>query len=268
MNIPILITGCQRSGTTLLNLILDSHPDVHGVDEGEFDKVPPNEFLSSPRYHPFVSWKLPGASHEIQSIKRIPGLKVLWCIRDPRDVVLSMINLKVRWDPTAVPWAAHPLGSWREIDNCFKALEHLLDGELLDYYKVFKGQCKTPPEKWGLEDSILAAALCWRVKHEVFKLYVENKISCKEISYERLIASPSDMILEILNYLGLPWHDNVLNHHLLHTGISVGKTENTRPIDPTNTRKWVNFFDSASLDLIRSICVETGQAHGYDLRDA
>ena len=32
-NKPILVLGCQRSGTTLLNLILDSHPQIHGFDE-------------------------------------------------------------------------------------------------------------------------------------------------------------------------------------------------------------------------------------------
>ena len=32
-NRTIMITGCQRSGTNLMNLILDSHPQVQGVDE-------------------------------------------------------------------------------------------------------------------------------------------------------------------------------------------------------------------------------------------
>jgi hypothetical protein len=33
MKKAIFITGCQRSGTNLLNLILDSHPQIKGVDE-------------------------------------------------------------------------------------------------------------------------------------------------------------------------------------------------------------------------------------------
>lgn len=58
-NQPILITGCQRSGTTMLNLILDSHPKITGVDEMEFRNENLPHYLSHINYHPFVVFKLP-----------------------------------------------------------------------------------------------------------------------------------------------------------------------------------------------------------------
>ena len=45
----ILVTGCQRSGTTMLNFVLDSHPDVHGIDEMQFDVNRMRDYLNSAR---------------------------------------------------------------------------------------------------------------------------------------------------------------------------------------------------------------------------
>lgn len=33
---PLLLVGCERSGSTLLRLMLDSHPDVSFVEEFEY----------------------------------------------------------------------------------------------------------------------------------------------------------------------------------------------------------------------------------------
>ena len=46
-NRPIIITGSQRSGTTLLNLILDSHPQIHGVDEMQFRNNTLQQYLDT-----------------------------------------------------------------------------------------------------------------------------------------------------------------------------------------------------------------------------
>ena len=42
---PILITGCQRSGTTLMSLILDSHPEIFNIDEYKFEYFAINTYL-------------------------------------------------------------------------------------------------------------------------------------------------------------------------------------------------------------------------------
>jgi hypothetical protein len=140
MNRPILITGCQRSGTTLLHLVLDSHPDITGIDELDFGKVPLSEYLNSPRYHPCVSFKLPVASYEAAFIKTIPGIKVVWCIRDPRDVVVSMLELTLKISENAtLPWVVHPGGAGSEIENSARTLQQRMDGELGKLYKSYKG---------------------------------------------------------------------------------------------------------------------------------
>ena len=62
-NTPIIITGCQRSGTTLLHLILDSHPEVRGMDEWEVKADLFYEYLTLPRYASCIAMKLPKVAH-------------------------------------------------------------------------------------------------------------------------------------------------------------------------------------------------------------
>lgn len=266
MNKPILITGCQRSGTTLLNLILDSHPDITGIDEMDFGRVPLSEYLNNPAYSPCVAFKLPMASFEFQSIKSLPGVKVVWCIRDPRDVVLSMMNLTLQvGEDATLPWVAHPLGAGREIENSVGALQKHMHDELADLYKTYREISGKPPASWSLEDKIFVASLCWRMKQEVLLEYDEQGIFYRIQHYEDLLRNPESSIRGILDFIGLPWHENVLKHHQLHSGVSVGNTVNTRPIDASNTRKWLTVLDAQSLAIISALCAEIAAQHDYQL---
>ena len=265
MNHVILITGCQRSGTTLLNLILDSHPDVHGVDEMEFRAERMRGYLQDPRFHPRVCFKLPAAAHEVKGIATLPGVQVLYCLRDPRDVVASMLTLQIRHGVVLVPWAAHPLGADREIQGGAKLLDDEVRRQLapaLGRYEPCRGR---NPAGWARADQVLAAALCWRIKAELFPLYAAAQVPARLVVYERLLAEPQCEIRTLLDFLGLPWHDDVLRHHQLHHGISVGNTVNDRPIDPDNVGKWRTSLNDGDLVVLREICGPTAARFGYEI---
>lgn len=264
MNQPIVITGCQRSGTTLLNLILDSHPEVHGVDELEFRAERFQAYLRDPRFSPWVCFKLPTAAHEIKGMATVPGVRVLYCQRDPRDVAASMLKLQIRHGAVLVPWAAHPLGADREIVNGVKLLPAAVREELKPKLEDY-GRCrKRNPAGWSRADQMLAAALCWRIKAELFPLYAAAKLTTWLVLYERLLADPGCEIRQLLDFLGLPWHDDVLRHHQLHHGLSVGNTVNDRPIDPGNVGKWRKSLNDSDLAILREICGPAASL-GYEL---
>ena len=267
MNRPIVITGCQRSGTTLLNLVLDSHPDVTGVDEMDFYKASLSEYLSSPRFHPCVSFKLPQSTYEAATIKSaMPGVKVLWCIRDPRDVVLSMMRLMLESaEGPPLPWLAHPVGARNDIENGVRVLRQTMGGELAAHVETYRGIAGKPAAAWSREDSVLVGALCWRLKQELLAGFDAAGIPCRVVRFEDLVGDPGRTIRGALQFIGLPWHENVLRHHLLHTGVSVGGTVNTRPIDGANTGKWADAFDARALAIIRTVCAGSAARHGYAL---
>ena len=108
--------GHPRSGTTLLEQILDAHPGVAALDEpGAFLEVLQPEFhksnqLSSPRVNTLRRLYIQALQHELGAaaagkmlvdknpspttrlplwLRVFPELKVLIALRDPRDAVLS-----------------------------------------------------------------------------------------------------------------------------------------------------------------------------------
>ncbi|HEY3888585.1 MAG TPA: sulfotransferase, partial [Caulobacteraceae bacterium] len=117
----IFFTGFPRSGTTLLEQILASHPDVAALDEREvLIESTRDLFASDPKldrlarldaaeaahyrdaywrgvsqYCPDVAGKVFVDKHPLNSVrlpliaKLFPNAKILFALRDPRDVVLS-----------------------------------------------------------------------------------------------------------------------------------------------------------------------------------
>jgi len=262
-NKPILITGCQRSGTTLLSLILDSHPLVHGIDEMDFKWAKLKEYLGDHAYHSHVSFKLPVFSHLVESFNRLPNAKVLWCIRDPRDVVGSMINLLVPVHPYKAPWSLHPLGAQREIDACSKKLGEygwpIIDSLMANYQVI---QSKAPRDR-NQEDSVFLASFCWYLKQELLAAYQQRNIPVKVLFYEKLVRDSETQLRELLDHLGLPWHKDILRHHRLHRGTSIGFTDNTRAIDDKSVAKWKDILGPDDIDIVDGICSDRAKDLGY-----
>jgi hypothetical protein len=288
-NTPVLITGCQRSGTTLLYLILDSHPQIRGMDEWEFEETLLDKYLIHPEYHPCVAFKLPKVSHLVPALLGIPGIKVLWCLRDPRDVVTSMLRLqrdlktgkreKLLWSlrnpqkafkslitfkplPLKSSWAGYSLGAREEIARCATTLKHhgLVTEELNLYLRRYKNLRRKYAFQLAHKEEVLLGALCWRVKQEVLNICSQNN-SLHIVQYETLIQNPEKEVQAILQFLNVPWHENVLKHHTLHAGVSVGQTDNTRPIDAQNLEKWKAFLSEDDVGTIAQICA--GAAKGF-----
>lgn len=266
MNTPILITGCQRSGTTLLHLILDSHPEICGIDEANYEDERQADYLQESAFHPYVCFKLPRVAFNIPFIKSFPHVKMLWCVRDPRDVVVSMINLQLQLAGTrSVPWAAHPLGAQYEIQHSFPVLDRSLQQALAGSMRRLRWIKRKKSWRWSRQDLVFASALCWRVKNELLQAHRRAGLPYMTVCYEHLVREPEPYIRQILDFLHIPWHDNLLMHHLLHKGSSIGETDNTRPIDSSNVEKWQEELTKKEEKLIGRLCADTARAFGYDM---
>jgi len=268
-NTLALITGCQRSGTTLLNLILDSHPEITGIDEMDADASELQSYLTHPRYHPCVTLKLPAACHEVKAINSlVPNLKVIWCIRDPRDVVLSMASLRLQIsEAETMAWVNHPQGARREIANCFPALSANAKTRLLPYLKKYSGIEQQPPGSRSRDSAIFTGALCWEIKNNIPETYEEAGIEYLVVHYEKLISTPRETIKAVLDFMGLDWHDDVLRHHRLHSGMSIGNTDNAAPINHSNMRKWEKGLSAAQISIISALCTETAKKFKYNIAE-
>lgn len=260
-NKPIIITGCQRSGTTLLNLILNSHPDVTAIDENDFDGSRLKEYLESPEFHPRVAFKLPAEAASFRAFGTLPELKVLWAMRDPRDVVLSMLSLTMQLvDGRPVSMANCTLDGKEEVEVCLEMVDSSrLTAAVQEYWRTRQ----VPPHLRTHQDGVLRAALVWELKNALLDLYAAEKISYQVVVYEDLIRDPKTVVGKILSFLDLPWHDDVLRHHELHSGEYAGRTRGDKPIDPSNAGKWKSGLSEADVELIWAICGERAEKFGY-----
>lgn len=258
----ILITGCQRSGSTLISLILDSHPDIHSIDELDFrnEKLP--EYLASDMH---VAFKLPIFSHAVDTFDVIPNLRIIWCLRDPRDVIASMLKLQIMPQDYVLPTPWPGYFGQIEIENALKILLPEQLEQLQEPIEHFREICELPFYERRHHALLYSSALCWRVKQESLKRYDENKFNYALIRYEDLVQSPEAHINNMMAFLDIPWHDDLLRHHELHEEIQVGNTDAARAIDTQSVGKWKESLTDEDLVVIRDLCGDAAKQFGYDL---
>ena len=140
-----------------------------GMDEAGFKRDTFHQAMQDPRFS-HVSLKLPTIAAKINSFKPIPGLKIAWMVRDPRDVILSMTQLTGCFsDDKVTCWANHPEGGQAEIESCLQALGR----EVLktESFKQLKSISQTPGTKRSYNDAIFLASICWHLKQSLLSLY-------------------------------------------------------------------------------------------------
>jgi hypothetical protein len=265
----LLITGCQRSGTTLLHLVLDSHPAIHSTDEADYwqSERRIDDYLADAALPANVAFKLPQEACRLADLAAsYPSLRVLWCLRDPRDVVASMIALVLKHGaPAPLVWACHPNGAPLEIASAIPVLPDSARARLAPLLERYAAIDATAHDARTREQAIFTGALCWRVKNELLKLYRHQALPLHEIRYEELVTAPRPTLETVLSALGLPWSDDVLRHHQLHNGMLIGGTNAARAIDQTKVGRWRTDFSTDELARIRDVTGELAGELGYSL---
>jgi len=189
---PIFIFGMPRSGTTLIEQILASHPRVHGLGEtnhlpnivskpGFFDALPDmkaDQFTRiGQRYLELISAnvqqearltdKLPSNFHHAGLIALcLPGAKMIHSRRDPLDTCLSCYSILFE----------------KGHEYTYK-LE-----ELGQFYRQYLGLMEH-----------------WR--------QVLPKGVMLEVDYESLVADPEPEVRRLLDFCDLPWAPSCLRFH-------------------------------------------------------
>jgi len=210
LNKLIIVSGPPRSGTTLVQNILDSHPEVGGspeflhlqnvvelrkvlhgsIDKGYidcfFDKARADEYLralivsmfsgmAERLGKPWFSEKSPSNALVLDALTELlPESKFIFVVRDPRAVVSSLLNVGKRAD---------------------------------------KGQWSHSPWLFDTE-----AAIDWVRRHlEVgFATAAKRPERIHLVKYESLVTDPQPVIRAMCEYLALPWSDQMLDPAAKH----------------------------------------------------
>lgn len=186
---PIFIVGMPRTGTSLVEQILDSHPEVCGIGEQPFlHKRVTDELRANRLPVSKIDWRVAAARYlddvrdlagnskrftdkmlfnfsTVGFIRRMfPGASIIYCRRDPLDTCISCF--RTAFNPNFPAYGLRQLG-W------FHAY---CDGMMTFWKEQFPG-------------------------------------SVVEVSYETMVDSPEPEIRRLLDALNLPWADACAKFH-------------------------------------------------------
>lgn len=245
MEKPIFVIGSMGSGTTLLRLMLDSHPNIMIAQE--------TGFLRSvmAQYHvPF--WKFGG-----EWLERIgmTDAELDESCRAFYDDVFSKAAAKrgaTRWGDKT-PYHVHHMELAARVfpDAQFIAtVRH--PGAVANSVGRFHWDWNKGIEHWTHSNqNMIDAGITLGDRFHL-------------IRYEDLVTDPEPVIREVLAFLGEPWKDEVLSHHEVQPGgVAEGGTKASDPIDTARMSKWLSAVNDKQLARLVKRTDSQARVFGY-----
>lgn len=230
----ILILGCQRSGTTLLYMLLTSHPLVTGRDEKEshFSFPKKGELFSNYIHGKITCFKLPTKTPELSLIqKKFPFATILWITRKPLSVVSSMKSLTMTKDGN----------NW--LQACGR-------GELQRHSILFPEINNINFEKIN---EVELGAYIWKYKNMTCDKYKKSKLKTFVIEYELLVKDPKEALIPILENIGLFWNERLLKYDDVHRDKEyLGGNMGNKPLDKSRIEPKL-CLDGKEIEIVNSI---------------
>jgi hypothetical protein len=245
------IIGCQRSGTTLMRLVLECHSRIQCCDEQATYSILAGRRLLV-RERPLLGLKAPCLTEQFGNTSLwdplvLPevsnpycGQKLIFMMRDVRDTVASMLRLRVRTEP------------WTET-HLTTALEAKLDRDpaFVERYAPVILKLRT-----ARYPTLARAAFYWRYKAEALYDYLERGFPVLLIRYEDLVTRAEVELLRVCGFLQVPWESGLLRHPTFthaevdDAGLAIGGTDARRPIDTHSLGQWHGVFSDDQLNEI------------------
>ena len=234
---PVFIIGMPRSGTTLVEQILASHPDVYGAEEILFWNLAADvtqgttaserarriarlgtEYLAllarlSPTAARVID-KLPGNFENVGLIHAaLPDARFIHLVRDPRDTCLSIFFQGFT--------SAHSYAT--DLDD------------LVHYYREYQRMMAE-----------------WRTTLPVGTLL--------DVPYDRLVAEPEWWTRRMLEHIGLPWDARCLEFQLTERPVLTASSWQVRqPLTASSVGRWRRYqrFLGPLIDAFRNDALDS-----------
>ena len=240
-NVPVFILGMPRSGTTLVEQMLASHPDVHGAGElGHIHRAAramqwPDGRFAFPDIMPFVS---AGQLAQIGAayLALLPAGKARVTDKMPENfpfaglIHLALPNARIihmRRDP---------------VDTCLSCFSKLFTGEQAHTYDLAE-----LGRYWRGYDALMAH---WRAALPPGVML--------EVQYETLVADFEVQSRAILAHCGLGWDDACLRFHETDRPVrTASMTQVRQPLYQSAVGRWL-----PHRDMLAPLLRELGPAGG------
>lgn len=259
-----LIIGCQRSGTTLLRLILETHPQISVYEEPDCWDFLPNKILLQNEIikklkegKKKIVFKAPAITEQLVNVDslvhglhpkypyrfRYENQRLFFLFRDPRDVCVSLKKLKS--NSSGHDW----------IDMWDKYIDNLYPVTIPQFNKKYSRELEIIKNS-GKNSFYPKAALYWKIKSESFFKYDKLNFQQILIWYEDFVTFPEKNIKRICTFLDLEFHENMLKHHKFDhyrtnaKGITIGDTNTKLPIHRDSVKSYEKDMTLEEQDLV------------------
>jgi len=278
MDAPIFIVGANRSGTTLLRLILNAHSRVAIPDELIY-------FSSSLAGVPIEKWREPALTEDayrtfVQDFLRraepaMPGLDldavttdILSGPRDFRRPYALILDAWARRDDAA-RWGEKTPG------NLFYAdviLDMFPDARFIYMVRDPRAGVASMQKVSFFPDDVVFNALSRR-KHatrgrDILEQHVpsDRRIT---VCYEDLVTEPEATVRSVCRFLGEPFEPSMLHFHqeadayMKDEAASDYNAAATAPISADKIYAWTERLSSDAVAVVERICQQEMQEFGY-----
>lgn len=258
MNDPVFIGGCERSGTTLLRVMLDTHPNIHCGPEAKI-----------------IAKTIPCWMRQRKANTDV--LRDYYHFTDGtidalyRDIILSAISrghtLKTRRLAEKSP---QNVFYYRQIRALFPAspiVNVVRDGRDVVASLLEMDWTDSRGRRLDFTTDLTAACRRWLSAIQAARMFSSGPLAPPylQIRYEDLVCRPRETLTPLLAMLGESWEEGLLAFHQvdreLGTESSAGPVQETLATDRIG--RWKTKFSAAELAVIKRHLRETLVELGY-----
>lgn len=279
MSNPIFIVGANRSGTTLLRLLLNAHSTVAIPDEI-------NYFYSFDWTVSYTQWAAPTLSPAAfesfvdrflaDNESKVPGLD-LTILRE--EMLDGPVDLRRPYQLLLERWASvQGKSRWGEktpgnIYHVNLLIDMFPEAQFVHVVRDPRGGVASMKRVSFFPDDAVLNALN---RHKVmthgrdhFRRIVPPE-QRTEIRYEDLVSAPRETLRDLCSFLRLPYEEGMLRFHVdaeryMTTAAASSFNETaTRPISKAHADKWRSLLSTDEIASVEVICADEMAEFGYE----
>jgi hypothetical protein len=278
MKRPIFIVGANRSGTTLLRLILNAHPRIAIPDEliyfdSSLAGIPIERWrrpgLSAEAYEDFVNHFLTTHCEPLDELDK-PELK--------EDILAADPSFRRPYRRVLEAWARHyGKERWGEKTpgNLFYAdviLEMFPEAQFLYMVRDPRAGVASMQRVSFFSDDVVFNALSRRKHDTTGRSLLERHVPSsqrKTIRYEDLVRRPEAVTQSICRFLSEDFAPEMLHFHRDADEYMKDAAEQrynetaTHPITDDRVDAWRNRLTADQIAVVESLCAPIMRSHGY-----
>jgi hypothetical protein len=270
---PIFVVGTPRSGTTLLGLLLNAHPDIAIMGELHFfDQILPirkqvPSLATNADLDTFSSHVR--RTHAFQFLPYAEELlsATLQRLRRDRERTYERfyqyaVDEFARRERVSIP-GEKTTSNVRYIDRIMRIFPNAKIVHIIrDPRAVAASLSRMRWASYG----VLVNALKWKLDILGTQQY-RDRHTYREIQYEELVSQPCSSLKKLCEFLEVPYTDKMLEYHKMQAAYikcEPWKDGTRQPISKTNVAAWRQQLSVSQIHMIQLVTRHQMNGYGYD----